>query len=52
VGRFRNELKLIGTPIRMEFRTGENPFQGKKNKLTKRQIDKRKRLKKFVKRKK
>lgn len=23
---FRRELKLVGTPVRIEFRTGENPF--------------------------
>ena len=52
VGRFRKALKLDGTPIRMEFRTGKNPYEGKKNVLTKRQVQKRQRLKKFVKRKK
>jgi GTPase len=26
---FRRELKLIGTPVRIEFRTGENPFADK-----------------------
>lgn len=48
---FRKALKLEGTPVRIDFRTGENPFEGRKNTLTKRQIDKRQRLKKFVKRK-
>jgi len=48
---FRKVLKLEGTPVRIDFRTGTNPFEGRKNKLTKRQIDKRQRLKKFVKRK-
>ncbi len=52
IGRFRKALKLDGTPIRMEFRTGENPYEGKKNTLTKRQVQKRQRLKRFVKRKK
>ena len=51
VSRFRKALALKGTPIRIEFRSGENPFEGRKNKLTKRQIQKRQRLKKFVKRK-
>lgn len=51
VGRFRKALDLKGTPIRVEFRSGENPYEGKKNKLTKRQVQKRQRLKKFVKRK-
>jgi len=48
---FRKVLKLEGTPVRIDFRTGTNPFEGRKNKLSKRQIDKRQRLKKFVKRK-
>lgn len=48
---FRKVLKLEGTPVRIDFRTGVNPFEGRKNKLSKRQIDKRQRLKKFVKRK-
>ncbi len=30
---FRRALKLHGTPIRIEFKTGVNPFEGKKNKL-------------------
>lgn len=51
VSRFRKALNLRGTPIRIEFRSGENPYEGKKNKLTKRQIQKRQRLKKFVKNK-
>lgn len=48
---FRKVLKLEGTPVRIDFKTGENPFKGRKNKLTKRQVDKRQRLKKFVKKK-
>ncbi|MET0012020.1 MAG: ribosome biogenesis GTPase Der [Sedimenticola sp.] len=52
VNRFREAMKLDGTPIRLEFRSGENPYEGRKNKLTKRQVQKRQRLKKFVKRKK
>lgn len=47
---FRKSLKLEGTPVRIELKTGVNPYQGKKNVLTKRQIGKRQRLKKFVKR--
>ncbi|OQX32271.1 MAG: ribosome biogenesis GTPase Der [Candidatus Sedimenticola endophacoides] len=33
VSRFRQALKLDGTPIRIEFRSGENPFDGQPNKL-------------------
>jgi GTP-binding protein len=49
--RFRDALRLRGTPVRVEFRTGENPFAGRKNTLTPSQIRKRKRLVSFTKRK-
>ncbi len=49
--RFISRLKLEGTPIRFEFKTGENPYKDKKNKLTKRQIDRKRRLVKHVKKK-
>lgn len=49
VNRFRKAFKLDGTPIRIELRTGDNPFKDRKNKLTDRQIKKKKRLKKHVK---
>ncbi|CAG7856423.1 partial GTPase Der, partial [biofilm metagenome] len=41
---FRSKLRLSGTPIRLEFKSPINPFQGQKNKLSDRQIEKRKRL--------
>jgi GTP-binding protein len=41
---FRDAFKLRGVPLRLEFRTGDNPFKGKKNVLTGRQLKKRKRL--------
>ena len=41
---FRKRFKLVGTPLRFEFREGENPFEGKKNPLTDRQVEKRRRL--------
>lgn len=46
---FRKKLKLIGTPIRIELRSGENPFANRKNILTPRQERKRKRLLKHIK---
>jgi len=46
---FRHRLGLRGTPIRLEFRSSENPFAGRFNKLTERQIRKRRRLIKHVK---
>ncbi len=41
---FRKTFKLIGTPVRLELRSGDNPFAGRRNKLTPRQERKRKRL--------
>jgi len=41
---FRKRFKLEGTPVRIEFRESENPFAGRKNELTERQVKKRKRL--------
>lgn len=41
---FRERLHLKGTPIRLEFKSPENPFEGQKNKLSDRQLEKRKRL--------
>ena len=49
---FIKHYKLRGTPLFIEFRSGSNPYKDKKNKLTSRQMAKRKRLKKFTKRKK
>lgn len=46
---FRERLKLVGTPIKLDFRSGNNPFEGKKNTLSPRQIAKRKRLVKYIK---
>lgn len=41
---FRTILKMEGTPVRVEFRTGKNPYEGRKNVLTERQQRRRKRL--------
>ncbi len=41
---YRRVLKLVGTPIRIEFKGGENPFEGKKNTLSVRQVNKKRRL--------
>jgi GTP-binding protein len=41
---YRKALQLSGTPLRIEYRTGENPFEGRRNTLTPRQQQKRKRL--------
>ncbi|WP_019626822.1 ribosome biogenesis GTPase Der [Thioalkalivibrio sp. ALJT] len=47
---FRKHLKLVGTPLRLEFRSGRNPYAGRRNKLTPRQQQKRKRLMRHVRR--
>jgi len=49
INRFRKAFRLKGTPVRLSFRTGDNPYKGRRNKLTPRQEQKRKRLMKHVK---
>tara|TARA_R110000823_G_scaffold171736_11_gene304245 strand:+ start:7925 stop:9340 length:1416 start_codon:yes stop_codon:yes gene_type:complete len=46
---YRRELKLVGTPVRIEFRTGDNPFAGRRNELTDRQVQRKRRLMAHVK---
>lgn len=46
---FREALHLVGTPIQIELRSGENPYEDRKNILTPRQTKRRKRLIKHVK---
>ncbi|TNG95737.1 ribosome biogenesis GTPase Der [Pasteurellaceae bacterium USgator11] len=46
---YRRSLKIIGTPIRIQFQEGSNPFAGRRNSLTPNQLRKRKRLMKFIK---
>ena len=48
---FRKSLKLTGTPVMIELRQGENPFEGRRNQLTARQLKKRNRLRDHVKKK-
>jgi GTP-binding protein len=48
---FRKRFKLIGTPVRFVFKEGENPYKDKKNVLTERQVARKKRLLRHVKRK-
>ncbi len=49
INRFRKAFKLRGTPVRLSFKTSDNPYKGRRNKLTPRQERKRKRLMKKVK---
>lgn len=46
---FRRSLNVMGTPIRIQFKESENPFQGRKNELTLSQERKRKRLMRHIK---
>lgn len=41
---FRRALKLEGAALRLEFKTGENPYAGRRNVLTRRQIKRRQRV--------
>jgi GTP-binding protein len=41
---FRSALQLVGTPVRLAFRTGKNPYEGRRNRLTPRQQRRRKRM--------
>ena len=47
---FTEHLGLVGTPLKLEFKGSVNPYKDKKNKLNKRQIMRKKRLMKHVKR--
>ena len=47
---FREKLNIVGTPVKIEFKGGGNPYAGKKNRLTRRQQSKRNRMIRYVKR--
>ncbi|GHA74157.1 ribosome biogenesis GTPase Der [Cognatilysobacter bugurensis] len=47
---FRKRFKLVGTPVRFVFKEGTNPYEGRKNVLNERQIAKKRRLIRHVKR--
>lgn len=46
---FRKRLKLNGTPVQIQLKSGKNPYEGRRNKLTPHQEYKRKRLMKHIK---
>lgn len=48
---FRKALRLRGAPVKVEFRSGENPFAGRRNTLTPRQARRRQRVIKHDRRK-
>ncbi|MEL0168186.1 MAG: ribosome biogenesis GTPase Der [Pseudomonadaceae bacterium] len=41
---FRKVLRLTGTPIRVEYKGSDNPYADRKNTLTERQVNKKRRL--------
>jgi GTP-binding protein len=47
---FRKHLKLMGTPLKLDFKTGDNPYKDIRNVLTQRQERRKKRVKKLFKR--
>jgi GTP-binding protein len=46
---YQSELKLFGTPVRIDFKGSDNPYKHIRNKLTPRQQRKRKRMLRHVK---
>ncbi|MEE8093460.1 MAG: ribosome biogenesis GTPase Der [Gammaproteobacteria bacterium] len=44
INLFRRELKLEGAPLRLEFKSGDNPYAGKRNIPTRRQVKRRQRV--------
>ena len=49
INSFREELKLNSVELSIIFKKGDNPYEGKKNELSSRQIKKKKRLIKHIK---
>jgi GTP-binding protein len=47
---FRKRFKLVGTPVRFVFKEGDNPYKDRKNVLTDRQVARKRRLLRHVKR--
>ncbi|MBS0396791.1 MAG: ribosome biogenesis GTPase Der, partial [Proteobacteria bacterium] len=50
VNTFREAFRLHGTPVRVEFRSDDNPYAGRRNELSARQRQKRRRLVRHAKR--
>ena len=46
---FQKRLKIVGSPVQLDFKTSDNPYKHKRNKLTPRQEYKRKRMLKHLK---
>jgi GTP-binding protein len=50
INTYQKRLKLVGTPIRIQFKNSDNPFRDRKNVLTDTQQRKKNRLMRHVKR--
>ena len=46
--KFTKRLRVFGTPIRFEFRTGINPYAGDRNDSTGEKLDKKERFQKQI----
>jgi GTP-binding protein len=46
VNRFRSAFDLVGVPIQLVFKDSDNPYAGRRNTLTPRQVKRRQRLRK------
>ncbi|MDX1626846.1 MAG: ribosome biogenesis GTPase Der, partial [Wenzhouxiangellaceae bacterium] len=44
VNRFREAFDLVGVPVQLVFRDSENPYAGRRNTLTPRQVKRRQRV--------
>ncbi len=51
MNRFRKAFRLKGTPVRLSLKSSDNPYKGRRNKLTPRQERRRKRMMKHIKKK-
>ncbi|MDJ0699068.1 MAG: ribosome biogenesis GTPase Der [Woeseiaceae bacterium] len=51
INRFRKAFRLKGTPVRLSLKSSDNPYKGRRNKLTPRQERRRKRMMKHIKKK-
>ena len=52
VNSFRRDFDLTGLPVKLVFRESDNPYAGRRNPLSARQIQKKQRLKRFIKQRK
>jgi len=52
VNSFRRDFDLTGIPVKLVFRESDNPYAGRRNPLTPRQVQKRQRLKRHISRRK